>query len=682
MTLLNRYTNTGVNVPVGSACGASQRTNFIHCIIIVLATFLVYAWSAPRTVGLEDDGYFILAAYFNGIAHPPGYPLYTLLAHLATLVPFGSVALRVHLLSGFLGALACACLWIITFTLVKDKTAAYVAALSLAFSRVFWSQAIIAKGIYTLNVFLMLAAFLCVLVIRKRESEQGSAHAIKLLFLCYGLALSNHWPLVILTAPMFIAALWPERERFYQYLLKGLPYLLLGLMPYVWMAIRSQMHTGIIFFGPIENITDFWHYLSRKPYTGIDQSPSAGWIDKLQYLQYVLIQTGKQYGPFGWPFVLAGLVCQKWKMPVELSAALILGYLGSTVCLVLLLGFDYEEYAKAFFSVYLLISYAIAAIWLGIGLTSILTLLMKKLALQSSGKLLPVGFAALVVISTLSVNAGWNYRHDDDWARLFAVTVLDSLPQGAILFTDGLADGAVMYMNKIEGYRNDIDLYSVRSVLLDNRLYNPLKADRLQVAKAIDDFIKSQDRPIYDMSDLLPQYHIEYYGLYSRILINNKKANDTVSIPPGFLNYLSFVLKEQPRYPWEKIHRTTILETGCNLLTLIEDLPEKNIRDYTQRQEMHARLCDNLQGSNIMIMSIMDKKNPDWNKVRLLLAKADGQLNDAVLKIDISNLDYYRGMMYLKTGDRKKGKYFLEQSLLKWNHPENKANDALKNINN
>ena len=50
-----------------------------------------------RFMVLEDDGEFMMATYFLGVAHPPGYPLYVLLAHPFTWLPFGEVALRVHL---------------------------------------------------------------------------------------------------------------------------------------------------------------------------------------------------------------------------------------------------------------------------------------------------------------------------------------------------------------------------------------------------------------------------------------------------------------------------------------------------------------------------------------------------------------------------------------------------------
>ena len=43
-----------------------------------------------------------------GIAHPPGFPLYTMLGKLFTLIPFGDVAYRVNLMSALFAALTLA----------------------------------------------------------------------------------------------------------------------------------------------------------------------------------------------------------------------------------------------------------------------------------------------------------------------------------------------------------------------------------------------------------------------------------------------------------------------------------------------------------------------------------------------------------------------------------------------
>jgi hypothetical protein len=88
-------------------------------------------------VALEDDGLFILASYYLGIAHPPGYPLFTLVGHLFSLLPFGSVAYRVHLASALFGALSCALLWLCARQLSFGRLPAHVAAFALGLSPAF-----------------------------------------------------------------------------------------------------------------------------------------------------------------------------------------------------------------------------------------------------------------------------------------------------------------------------------------------------------------------------------------------------------------------------------------------------------------------------------------------------------------------------------------------------------------
>src|SRR5713226_4476925 len=132
-----------------------KRADWLQAGVVAAGLFALYAWSAPRTVALEDDGLFILSSYFLGVEHPPGYPLFTLIGHLFTHLPFGSVAYRVHLASALFGALSGAAAWLCARALVPGRLPAYVAAFGLGLSPVFWSQSIIAE-VYTLNSFFFL----------------------------------------------------------------------------------------------------------------------------------------------------------------------------------------------------------------------------------------------------------------------------------------------------------------------------------------------------------------------------------------------------------------------------------------------------------------------------------------------------------------------------------------------
>src|SRR5512139_2944897 len=76
---------------------------------VALAAFLVYALTLSPTVAWvnqgEDSGDLLVAAATLGIPHPTGYPLFTLLGRVASLVPLGSLAFRINLVAALAGAI-------------------------------------------------------------------------------------------------------------------------------------------------------------------------------------------------------------------------------------------------------------------------------------------------------------------------------------------------------------------------------------------------------------------------------------------------------------------------------------------------------------------------------------------------------------------------------------------------
>ena len=60
----------------------------IHrAIFIGIVSFLVYVTTVAPDVGFTDSGELAAVCTTLGVAHPTGYPLYTLLGHVSTLLP-------------------------------------------------------------------------------------------------------------------------------------------------------------------------------------------------------------------------------------------------------------------------------------------------------------------------------------------------------------------------------------------------------------------------------------------------------------------------------------------------------------------------------------------------------------------------------------------------------------------
>src|SRR5262249_5466545 len=155
---------------------------------VFVVALLLYTWTLAPTVTLVDSGELILAAWGTGVAHPPGFPLWVMLAHLASLLPFGNVAVRINFSSALFAALACATLTLVIAELIitpsssptpkrtnkaaqqnrkrQDSTGEWFlmfapavgAGLLLAFSKTLWSYATITE-VYALNTLLILAVF-------------------------------------------------------------------------------------------------------------------------------------------------------------------------------------------------------------------------------------------------------------------------------------------------------------------------------------------------------------------------------------------------------------------------------------------------------------------------------------------------------------------------------------------
>ncbi|MCK5596783.1 MAG: DUF2723 domain-containing protein, partial [Candidatus Eisenbacteria sp.] len=73
-------------------------------IVAFLVPLVIYICTLARAVTFVDSGELSAVAATLGIAHPPGYPLFTLLGRLLSLIPVGTIPFRVGLVSALSAA--------------------------------------------------------------------------------------------------------------------------------------------------------------------------------------------------------------------------------------------------------------------------------------------------------------------------------------------------------------------------------------------------------------------------------------------------------------------------------------------------------------------------------------------------------------------------------------------------
>ncbi len=168
---------------------------------LALAVFLialtVYALTlTPSLSYLSPDGSELATVpYILGLAHSPGYPLYTGLGFLfSRLLPLGDVAYRINLMSAVLGALAAAGVYGLLVRILPEsipplwrRAAAALPALLLAFSKTFWAQSLIAE-VYAPNA----AGIVLTLIALLRWERTRRRLDFFLFALAFGLSLGLH----------------------------------------------------------------------------------------------------------------------------------------------------------------------------------------------------------------------------------------------------------------------------------------------------------------------------------------------------------------------------------------------------------------------------------------------------------------------------------------------------------
>jgi hypothetical protein len=184
------------------------RTGWIVDGAVLSVALLLYVSTLAPTILPADSGEFQIVGPLLGVAHPPGYALFTLLAKLFSPLPFGEVAWRVNLMGAVTGAATLAVVGRTARQIARSPWAGVAAASALGVSTTFWAQST------TINIraLIVLLTALCfhflVNYILAAVNSKKSRAALTGLAASLGLLIAHHYPQAAL-APLFgLVVLW------------------------------------------------------------------------------------------------------------------------------------------------------------------------------------------------------------------------------------------------------------------------------------------------------------------------------------------------------------------------------------------------------------------------------------------------------------------------------------------
>ena len=217
-----------------------SRVDGIVAIASAAVVFAVYVRTMyPGIFAVGDATKFAFVGRVLGTPHAPGYPLYVLVSHLFSYIPWGTLAHRMNGMSALFGAATVGLAYALGRSLASGPLAALAAALSLGFGESFWSRAIYAKT-YTLNASIVAIGLLLLLRWGRTRRRPHLYAAIAV----FALSIGNHLIVISLVPALIVYALvvdWRQALS-WRTVVFTIVAVTLSLCQYLLILIRTLQH--------------------------------------------------------------------------------------------------------------------------------------------------------------------------------------------------------------------------------------------------------------------------------------------------------------------------------------------------------------------------------------------------------------------------------------------------------
>lgn len=443
--------------------------------MIVLFDILIFAGSALFYLSTlvpdvlpADNGEFQLVAAVLGVAHPPGYPLHTMLGWLMSQLPIGTIAWRVNLLSVLLAGGTLTLVSASVRRLTGRTTAGVAAAMALGSSTTFWAQATMAN-VRTPTAFF---AALGIYALVRHQQERESTRHLALFAASLTLGLTHHLSLAFVSL-FFVLYLFlidplllrqPRRWR------RPALLALVCLLPLAYLPWRSGAPLAP---DNLRTLRGFFQHILALGFSGdfFFFTTPAELLARLQVMGNVLTF---QFHPLILVGAASGALVLLWK-DRRLASLLLGGFALHTLITATYRAPQTVEYMlPAYVLLAITLGYGLGCLALGAAVSNQKSEIPPRLAPEASIKKNRLQTAALqlyslpaTLIIVVSLLQGFDhypsYRtlaqsHD---ARDYASAILDEAPHDAVVLADWHWAMPLRYLQLVEGVRPDLSIQYV-----------------------------------------------------------------------------------------------------------------------------------------------------------------------------------------------------------------------------
>ncbi len=223
--------------------------------IILTAVILgTYVFSLCPTLYLIDSGELAVASHTLGIAHPTGYPLYTMISYFFAHLP-GEAIFNLNLLSALFCAAAACIVMLTALKATGSRSLAVLAACLFAFAPMIWRIAVV-NEVYSLTALFIVLIVSIALNLRSRRGFYFLMYLI-------GMAFTNHVIVFAAALPVFLYTIIRHKIKF-RLVMSGLVFSALGISLYYYLIGRT-IGGAHIAWGDTYNLPRLiWHITGRQ----------------------------------------------------------------------------------------------------------------------------------------------------------------------------------------------------------------------------------------------------------------------------------------------------------------------------------------------------------------------------------------------------------------------------------